>query len=134
MSFQTTMSIPMTWPVRASQSNLTGLQAGDLGWPHFGRSPLWKNALARLATGTAAIWTCDWQTESGGRTMNMEVELLKRLPHLFNALNSLIENDGVYLYLVPSGWRWPSLLGLSAVACGNGCKEMLPGSFLSSSS
>ena len=32
--------------------------------------------------------------------MNLEVELLKRLPHLFNALNSLIENDGVYLYLV----------------------------------
>jgi hypothetical protein len=23
----------------------------------FGRSPLWKNVLARLATGTAAIWT-----------------------------------------------------------------------------
>jgi hypothetical protein len=22
----------------------------------FGRSPLWKNVLARLATGTAAIW------------------------------------------------------------------------------
>jgi len=32
--------------------------------------------------------------------MNLEVELLKRLPHLFNALNSLIEDDGVYLYLV----------------------------------
>ena len=32
--------------------------------------------------------------------MNVEIQLLKRLPHLFNALNSLIENDGVYLYLV----------------------------------
>jgi hypothetical protein len=32
--------------------------------------------------------------------MNLEVELLKLLPRLFNALNALIENYGIYLYLV----------------------------------
>ena len=32
--------------------------------------------------------------------MNVEVELLKLLPSVFNALDSLIENYGVYLYLV----------------------------------
>jgi hypothetical protein len=32
--------------------------------------------------------------------MNIEVELLKSLPSLFNALDSLIENYGAYLYLV----------------------------------
>jgi hypothetical protein len=77
-----------------------GLAGRGFGMAALGRSPLWKNVLAGLATGPAAIWTCDWPTESGGRTMNLEVELLKRLPHLFNALNSLIEDDGVYLYLV----------------------------------
>ena len=32
--------------------------------------------------------------------MNLEVELLKLLPPIFNALDRLIENYGVYLYLV----------------------------------
>jgi len=32
--------------------------------------------------------------------MNIEVELLKLLPGFFNALDGLIENYGVYLYLV----------------------------------
>ena len=32
--------------------------------------------------------------------MNLEVEFLKLLPHLFNALDALIENYGIYLYLV----------------------------------
>ena len=32
--------------------------------------------------------------------MNIEVELLKLLPPIFNALDGLIENYGVYLYLV----------------------------------
>jgi hypothetical protein len=32
--------------------------------------------------------------------MNLEIELLKLLPRLFNALDALIENYGIYLYLV----------------------------------
>lgn len=32
--------------------------------------------------------------------MNLEIELLKLLPCLFNALDALIENYGIYLYLV----------------------------------
>ena len=32
--------------------------------------------------------------------MNIEVELLKLLPPIFNALDGLMENYGVYLYLV----------------------------------
>jgi hypothetical protein len=32
--------------------------------------------------------------------MNLNLELLKLLPPIFNALDGLIENDGVYLYLV----------------------------------
>lgn len=32
--------------------------------------------------------------------MNIEVELLKSLPPIFNTLNNLIENCGLYLYLV----------------------------------
>jgi hypothetical protein len=50
------MVLNLTFHLDAVQSNLTRLQAGDLGWPHSERSPLWKNVLAKLATGTAAIW------------------------------------------------------------------------------
>ena len=32
--------------------------------------------------------------------MNLEVEFLKSLPRLFNALDAFIEDYGVYLYLV----------------------------------
>ena len=32
--------------------------------------------------------------------MNLEVEFLKSLPRLFNALDNFIEDYGVYLYLV----------------------------------
>jgi hypothetical protein len=32
--------------------------------------------------------------------MNLEVEVLKSLPRLFNGLDALIEDYGVYLYLV----------------------------------
>jgi len=39
----------------ALQSNLTRLQAEDLGGLDS-ESPLWKNVLAGLATATAAIW------------------------------------------------------------------------------
>jgi hypothetical protein len=31
-----TMNLNRTWHMSASQSNLTRLQAGDLGWLHFG--------------------------------------------------------------------------------------------------
>jgi len=51
------MGLNITFHLDARQSNLTRLQAGHFGWRHFGRSPLWKNVLAGLATGTAAIWT-----------------------------------------------------------------------------
>jgi hypothetical protein len=49
------MNFNLTWHMSASQSNLTRLQAGDFAGG-IGRSPLWKNVLARLATATAAIW------------------------------------------------------------------------------
>jgi hypothetical protein len=51
-----TMSFNPTSHMDASKSHLTRPQAGDLGGLHFG-SPFWKNVLAGLATGTAAIWT-----------------------------------------------------------------------------
>jgi hypothetical protein len=50
------MNFNLTWHMSAAQLNLTRPQAGDLGGRHSERSPLWKNVLARLATGTAAIW------------------------------------------------------------------------------
>lgn len=62
-----------------------------------GRSPLWKNVLVKLAS-VAAAWLQHRQDENGGRTMSVEVELLKLLPGFFNTLDSLIENCGVYLY------------------------------------
>jgi hypothetical protein len=50
------MALNITFFLGAAQSNLTRLQAGHFDWRHFGRSPLWKNVLARLATVTAATW------------------------------------------------------------------------------
>ena len=53
--------------------------------------------------------------------MNLNLELLKLLPSIFNALDASMEDYGVYLYLVfVYGWRWRSSLGLSAVVCGDG--------------
>ena len=50
----------------------------------------------------------------------MNLNPVELLNPIFNALDRLIENYGVYLYLGLSGWHcWPSL-GFSAAACGNG--------------
>ncbi len=47
--------------------------------------------------------------------MNLEVELLKLLPRLFNTLDALIENYGVYLYLV---FVWLALATIAWIISG----------------
>ena len=90
------MNFYLTSNVGAAQSSLTRLQAGSFNWPHsedrlFGKTRWqdWQHAEPRFQQGNG---------ERG--IMNLEVELLKLLPHLFNALDALIKNYGVYLYLV----------------------------------
>jgi len=39
-----TMSFNLTWHMSAAKSNLTRLQAGDLGWPHRKITTLEKRA------------------------------------------------------------------------------------------
>ena len=53
--------------------------------------------------------------------MNVEVELLKLLNPVFNALDGLIENDGVYLYLV---FVWLALLAIAWIFSGGLRKRM----------
>ncbi len=47
--------------------------------------------------------------------MNLNLELLKLLPPIFNALDALIEDYGVYLYLV---FVWLSLLAIGWILSG----------------
>jgi hypothetical protein len=47
--------------------------------------------------------------------MNLNLELLKLLPPIFNALDALIEDYGVYLYLV---LVWLSLLAIGWILSG----------------
>ncbi|MGA9777500.1 MAG: hypothetical protein WBS33_04450 [Verrucomicrobiia bacterium] len=47
--------------------------------------------------------------------MNLNLELLKLLPPIFNALDSLIENYGVYLYLV---FVWFALAAIAWIFSG----------------
>jgi hypothetical protein len=47
--------------------------------------------------------------------VNLEVELIKLLPRLFNALDALIENYGVYLYLV---FVWLALATIAWIVSG----------------
>jgi hypothetical protein len=42
--------------------------------------------------------------------MSLNIELLKLLPPIFNTLDDLIENYGVYLYLV---FVWLALLAIA---------------------
>ena len=53
--------------------------------------------------------------------MNVEVELLKLLPPVFNALDGLIENYGVYLYLV---FVWLALAVIAWIFSGGLRKRM----------
>ena len=53
--------------------------------------------------------------------MNVEVELLKLLPPVFNTLDSLIENYGVYLYLV---FVWLALAVIAWIFIGGLRKRM----------
>ncbi len=54
--------------------------------------------------------------------MNLNpAELLKLLPPFFNALDALIENDGVYLYLV---FVWLALLAIGWIFSGGLRKRM----------
>jgi hypothetical protein len=47
--------------------------------------------------------------------MNLEFELLKLLPHLFNMLDALLEDYGIYLYLV---LVWLALATLARIVGG----------------
>jgi hypothetical protein len=86
---------------------------------HSERSPLWKNALAGLPTATDSIWTRHRGNETRGRTMNFNpAEVLNPI---FNALDGLIENDGVYLYLV---FVWLALLAIGWIFSGGLRKRM----------
>jgi hypothetical protein len=53
--------------------------------------------------------------------MNLNLELLKLLPPIFNALDALIENYGVYLYLV---FVWLSLAVIAWIISGGLRKRM----------
>jgi hypothetical protein len=55
--------------------------------------------------------------------MNLEVEFLKSLPHLFNALDAFIEDYGVYLYLV---FVWLAL-ALIGWIIGGGLRKRMKG-------
>ena len=53
--------------------------------------------------------------------MNLEVEFLKSLPRLFNALDTFIDDYGVYLYLV---FVWLALLAIAWIFSGGLRKRM----------
>ena len=53
--------------------------------------------------------------------MNLNLELLKLLPRLFNALDALTENYGVYLYLV---FVWLALALIGWILSGGLRKRM----------
>ncbi len=53
--------------------------------------------------------------------MNLNLELLKLLPPIFNTLDALIENDGVYLYLV---FVWLALAVIAWIFSGGLRKRM----------
>jgi hypothetical protein len=56
--------------------------------------------------------------------MNLNLELLKLLPPTFNALDALIENYGVYLYLV---FVWLALAVIAWIISG-GLRRRMKGS------
>ena len=53
--------------------------------------------------------------------MNLNLELLKLLPPIFNALDALIENYGIYLYLV---FVWLALAVIAWIFSGGLRKRM----------
>jgi hypothetical protein len=56
--------------------------------------------------------------------MNLNLEMLKLLPRLFNALDALIEDYGVYLYLV---FVWLALAVIAWIISG-GLRRRMKGS------
>lgn len=58
--------------------------------------------------------------------MNLNPELLKLLPLIFNALDGLIENYGVYLYLV---FVWLALAAIGWILSGGLRREQSHGNF-----
>ena len=56
--------------------------------------------------------------------MNLNLELLKLLPPIFNALDALIDNYGVYLYLV---FVWLALAVIAWIFSG-GLRKRMKGS------
>jgi hypothetical protein len=55
--------------------------------------------------------------------MNVEIELLKLLPRFFNALDTLIEDYGIYLYLV---FVWLAMAVIAWIISG-GLRKRLKG-------
>jgi hypothetical protein len=55
--------------------------------------------------------------------MNLEIELLKELPCLFDALNALVEDYDIYFYLV---FVWVALAVIAWIA-GGGLRKRLKG-------
>jgi len=111
------MSFNLTWHMSAAKIEFNALAGRGFGLAssedhHFGKTCWrgWDQARRRFGH----------ETDKPKPRMNMNLNPAELLNPIFNALDSLIENDGVYLtWLCLAGACWPSL-GFSAVACGNG--------------
>ena len=91
------MNFNLTWNTSAAESNLTRLRAGDFSWPHSEIAALEKCA-GEAGNRHGSDLGMRLTNLKPRTTMNLNpAELLNPI---FNALDDLIENDGVYLYLV----------------------------------
>jgi hypothetical protein len=102
------MNFNLTWNTSAAESNLTRLRAGDFSWPHSEIAALEKCA-GEAGNRHGSDLGMRLTNLKPRTTMNLNpAELLNPI---FNALDDLIENDGVYCYLV---FVW---LSLALIAC-----------------